>query len=138
MMLLVILVFKLINDDSVVNAIFTAASYTYGPLLGLFVFGIFTKSAVRDKAVPYICVLSPTILYLLKTYVIEVYTPYVIGLDLIIINGFITFLMLLVSSPGKGVKRRFRITKLRYLICTYKKIKLSLRYLVFLYVCIIA
>ncbi|MCS4224941.1 sodium:solute symporter [Sphingobacterium sp. ML3W] len=104
-MLLVILVFKLINDDSVVNAIFTAASYTYGPLLGLFVFGIFTKSAVRDKAVPYICVLSPTILYLLKTYVIEVYTPYVIGLDLIIINGFITFLMLLVSSPGKASEK---------------------------------
>jgi Na+/proline symporter len=104
-MLLVILVFKLINDDSVVNAIFTAASYTYGPLLGLFFFGIFTKYAVRDKAVPYICVLSPTVLFLLKTYVIEVYTPYVIGLDLIIINGFITFVMLLVSSPGKASEK---------------------------------
>lgn len=101
-MLLVILVFKLINDDSVVNAIFTAASYTYGPLLGLFVVGIATKYAVKDKLVPFICVISPVILYILKTYVIEVYTPYVIGLDLIIINGFITFLLLILTSPGKA------------------------------------
>ncbi len=104
-MLLVILVFKLINDDSVVNAIFTAASYTYGPLLGLFVVGIATKYAVKDKLVPFICVLSPAILYILKTYVIEVYTPYVIGLDLIIINGFITFVLLILTSPGKASDR---------------------------------
>ncbi len=104
-MLLVILVFKLINNDSVVNAIFTAASYTYGPLLGLFAFGMLTKKAVNDKLVPYICIISPLLLFLLNTYVISVYTPYVIGLDLIIHNGLITFLLLLMTSPGQATEK---------------------------------
>lgn len=104
-MLLVILVFKLINDDSVVNAIFTAASYTYGPLLGLFIFGIFTKKAVNDKLVPYICVASPLILFFLNTYVISVYTNYVIGLDLIIHNALITVILLWLTSPGKASEK---------------------------------
>ncbi|MFD2553626.1 sodium:solute symporter [Sphingobacterium tabacisoli] len=104
-MLLVILVFKLINNDSVVNAIFTAASYTYGPLLGLFAFGMLTKKAVNDKLVPYICVISPLLLFFLNTYVISVYTPYVIGLDLIIHNGLITFLLLLMTSPGQATEK---------------------------------
>ncbi|MFZ4862606.1 sodium:solute symporter [Sphingobacterium sp. Mn56C] len=102
LMLLVILVFKLINNDSVVNAIFTAASYTYGPLLGLFTFGILTKYAVRDRLVPYICVVSPLLLYVLNQFVISVYTSYVVGLDLIIYNGLITFLLLWFTSPGKA------------------------------------
>ena len=105
LMLVVILIFRLINNDSVVNAIFTAASYTYGPLLGLFTFGMLTKRAVNDKLVPYICVLSPLILFLLNTYVISVYTPYVIGLDLIIHNGLITFLLLLMTSPGRATEK---------------------------------
>lgn len=104
-MLLVILVFKLINDDSVVNAIFTAASYTYGPLLGLFIFGLFTKKAVNDKLVPYICVASPLILFFLNTYVISVYTNYVIGLDLIIHNALITVILLWLTSPGKASEK---------------------------------
>ena len=58
-------------------------------------------SAANDKLVPYISVLSPVILYLLNSYVISVYTPYVIGLDLIIYNALITLLMLLLTSPGK-------------------------------------
>jgi len=106
LMLIVIMAFKLINDDSVVNAIFTAASYTYGPLLGLFVFGLFTKKAVNDKLVPYVAIVSPLILFLLNTYVVSVYTDYVIGLDLIIINGFITFLLLLITSPGKASEKQ--------------------------------
>lgn len=105
-MLVVILLFKIINDESVVTAIFTAASYTYGPLLGMFVFGIFTKHAVNDKLVPYIAVISPLSLFLLNKYVVSVYTDYVIGLDLIIINGFITFLLLLITSPGKATKEQ--------------------------------
>lgn len=105
LMLIVILVFRLINNDSVVNAIFTAASYTYGPLLGLFTFGMLTKRAVNDKLVPYLCILSPLVLFFLNTYVISVYTPYVIGLDLIIHNGLITFLLLLVTSPGRATEK---------------------------------
>lgn len=102
LMLIVILVFKLINDDSVVNAIFTAASYTYGPLLGLFVFGLFTKRSVNDRLVPYICVVSPLLLFFLNNYVILEFIDYVIGLDLIIYNALITVFLLRVTSPGKA------------------------------------
>lgn len=98
LMLIVIMVFRIINDDSVVNAIFTAASYTYGPLLGLFAFGILTKLHVRDKLVPYICVLSPILCYVLNSYVIKPYTDYVMGFELIIYNGALTFLLLLLTS----------------------------------------
>ena len=106
LMLIVIMIFKLINNDSVVNAIFTAASYTYGPLLGLFVFGLFTKKAVNDKLVPYLAVIAPVVLFLLNTFVVSVYTSYVIGLDLIIINGFIMFLLLLATSPGTASEKQ--------------------------------
>jgi len=97
-MMLVILVFRVINDDSVVNAIFTAASYTYGPLLGLFAFGILTKRRVADRLVPYICVLSPILCYVFNTYFIVPYTAYAVGFELIIYNGALTFLMLWATS----------------------------------------
>lgn len=100
-MLLVVVVFRVINDDSVVNAIFTAAGYTYGPLLGLFVFGMGTKLAVRDKLVPIICILSPII-----TYAAAVYSAsqigYKMGFEVIVINGLITFILLLAISKRKG------------------------------------
>src|SRR5690606_220946 len=86
LMLLVILGFRIINDDSVVTAIFTAAGYTYGPLLGLFVFGMFTKRAVADSLVPYICILSPILLYLLKIG-LEKFAGYGMSFELIVING---------------------------------------------------
>jgi len=100
-MLLVILGFRVVNDDSVVNAIFTAASYTYGPLLGLFAFGILTKYRVKDQIVPYICILSPIAIYLLNTYVVLPYTDYNVGFELIIYNGLLTYVLLLITSPGK-------------------------------------
>ncbi len=101
-MLLVILAFRIINDDSVVNAIFTAASYTYGPLLGLFAFGILTKRSVTDRLVPYICVLSPILCYLVITYIIQPYTSYNMGFELIIYNGSLSFLMLLMISKKES------------------------------------
>src|SRR5690606_2293599 len=65
----VIIVFNSINNKAVVSAIFTVASYTYGPLLGLYGFGLFMKNrGVRDKLVPIICLSSPIICYLLNTY----------------------------------------------------------------------
>src|SRR5690606_10026842 len=94
LMLLVILIFRLINDDSVVNAIFTAASYTYGPLLGLFAFGLLTRRQVADRLVPYICLLSPVLCYLINSYVLAPYTTYAMGFELIIYNGAVTLLML--------------------------------------------
>src|SRR5690606_22293979 len=99
-MLIVILIFRLINDDSVVNAIFTAAGYTYGPLLGLFAFGILTKKSVNDKLVPYISLLSPAIIYVLNFYVLPEITEYKIGFELIMFNGVLTYLMLLLTSKN--------------------------------------
>lgn len=100
-MLIVILIFRLLNDDSVVTAIFTAASYTYGPLLGLFAFGILTRYQVKDGLVPYFCVISPAIWYLLNTYYIIPHTAYRIGFELIVYNGLTTFILLALTSPGK-------------------------------------
>ena len=100
LMLLVILGFRVINNDSVVTAIFTAAGYTYGPLLGLFVFGMFTKRSVADSLVPYICILSPILLYLLKI-VLEKTVGYGMSFELIVINAFLTWTMLFITSkPG--------------------------------------
>jgi len=87
LMLLVIVVFRLLNNDSVVTAIFTAAGYTYGPLLGLFAFGILTKRPVKDQWVPWFCIASPLLLYLLNTFIITTYTPYRAGFELIVYNA---------------------------------------------------
>ena len=84
-LLTVILVFKALNDQSVVKSLFTVAGYTYGPLLGMFAFGLFTKFSVKDKCVPFIAVLSPIICYILKLFI-----PF--GFELLIINGIITFI----------------------------------------------
>lgn len=100
-MLLVILFFKVVNNDSVVNAIFTAASYTYGPLLGLFSYGILTKRAVNDNLVPYICVLSPIILFLLVNFYIDPHTAYNVGFELIVYNGLLTYFLLYITSPKR-------------------------------------
>ena len=99
-MLLVIIVFHIINDESVVSAIFKVAGYTYGPLLGLFSFGILTKRSVNDNLVPYICAISPILIFLLVQYVLP-YSSYKIGFELILYNGMITFLLLWLTSPGK-------------------------------------
>ena len=85
LLVLAILIFKAINDDSVISALFKVAGYTYGPLLGLFAFGIFTKWNIKDRAVPIVAVLSPVIAYILQLYV-----PF--GFELLMVNGGITFL----------------------------------------------
>lgn len=94
---LVVLVFKLINDDSVVNAIFKAAGYTYGPLLGLFAFGMLSKRAVKDKLVPYICILSPILSFIVDKESLN-WFGYSIGFELIIINALITMICMLAVS----------------------------------------
>jgi hypothetical protein len=74
------------------------AAYTYGPLLGLFSFGILTKRVVDDKIVPIICVLSPIICFILDKYQKLIFGSFEIGLELLIINGLLTFLGLLLIS----------------------------------------
>jgi Na+/proline symporter len=98
LLLLIIMVFDFLNNDSVVVAIFVAAGYTYGPLLGLFTFGILSKRRAADRLVPAICLLSPFICYALKQWLIEPYTGYQIGFELIVYNATITWLLLIATS----------------------------------------
>ncbi|RTY92309.1 sodium:solute symporter [Flavobacterium sp. GT3R68] len=108
LMFLVIVIFNAINDASVVSMIFKIASYTYGPLLGLYAFGLFMKSkTVHDKWVPFICVLSPAICFLISTNSATLLGGYVIDNELIIINGLITFLGLLAISRPATEQTRF-------------------------------
>ncbi len=96
--LIIILVFKEINKRSVIDAVLNIAGYTYGPLLGLFAFGLFTKLQVRDKLVPIVCVLSPAISYLLSLNSEKLFGGYKIGLEILLINGMITFIGLWLIS----------------------------------------
>jgi Na+/proline symporter len=101
-MLLTIVIFNSINNTAVVNAIFKVASYTYGPLLGLYSFGLFaSKRQVFDKAVPFICLISPAICYYLSTNSAQLLGGYVFDNELIIVNGFITFAGLWLTSTAK-------------------------------------
>ena len=87
---LAILMFNALNNRSLIDAIYTIASYTYGPLLGLFSFGLFTKRRTIDRYVPYICIASPVICYLTNHFVYAA-TGYLFGYELLILNGLITF-----------------------------------------------
>ncbi len=102
LMFLVIIIFYAVNDASVVKMIFKVASYTYGPLLGLYAFGLFMKTkTVHDKLVPFICLLSPAICFLISSYSVELFGDYTFDNELIIVNGLITFIgLLLISKPA--------------------------------------
>jgi len=86
-----ILLFRVLNSTSVIDAIYILCSYTYGPLLGLFTFGMLTKRPTSDRMVPYICVVSPIICYLLDMLVGE-FSGYRFGYELLMLNGLLTFL----------------------------------------------
>ena len=87
---LFILVFRLVNSTSLIDAIYTIVSYTYGPLLGLFSFGLLTKRSVNDRVIPYAAVASPVICFALDTIVSKT-TGYQFGYELLMLNGLITF-----------------------------------------------
>jgi SSS family transporter len=102
--LIVILIFKEINRRSVIDAVLSIAAFTYGPLLGLFSFGILTKRQVRDRLVPVICLISPVICYIINENSAKWLNGYEIGLEVLLINGAITFLgLFLISRPGSAV-----------------------------------
>lgn len=103
--LLIILVFKEVNEKTVIDAVLSVAGYTYGPLLGLFSFGIFTDRRVIGKFVPVVCLISPVISYLLSKYSTELFWGYKIGIEVLIVNGMITFAGLWITSrrvPAEG------------------------------------
>ena len=98
LLLAVILIFKLTNNDAVINNLFTWAGYTYGPLLGLYSFGLITKKNVRDKLVPLICIVSPIICILLSEFSTQLFGGYIFGFEMLFVNGLLTFLGLLLIS----------------------------------------
>jgi Na+/proline symporter len=87
---LIILLLNAISSDAVLNLIFKIAGYTYGPLLGLFAFGLFTKYEIRDKLSVFVCVLAPCITYILE-YIAKTYWNFDIGFLTILVNGMLTF-----------------------------------------------
>lgn len=97
----VVLIFRYFLNDSVINAVFTIASYTYGPLLGLYAFGLFVPNRqLKDTLTPVACVISPLISYFLNANSTTWLNGYKFGFELLIVNGLITFCGLwLISFP---------------------------------------
>lgn len=89
--MLFILLFRQLNSTSLIDAIYILASYTYGPLLGLFTFGLFTKKQPNDRLVPYICILSPLLCYALDMLSQRLWS-YHFGYELLMLNGLLTFM----------------------------------------------
>lgn len=103
LVLLVIIVFRAINDASVISQLFTVAGYTYGPLLGMFAFGLFTKRQVKDRFVPYVAVAAPAMCYLLSVYDQVLLKGYNFGFEMLIINGIFTaFGLFLIRTKQKS------------------------------------
>ncbi|MCZ8022991.1 MAG: sodium:solute symporter [Cyclobacteriaceae bacterium] len=96
--LLIILVFKEINERSVIDAVLNVAGYTYGPLLGLFAFGLSNARKVKGILVPVVCVLSPVASYGVNYFVPIWFNEFKIGLEILIINGLITYVGLWLVS----------------------------------------
>ena len=96
----VIILFRAINDQAVIQKLFTIAGYTYGPLLGLFAFGMFTRNAVKDKWVPIIALVSPIACYILSHYSESLFNGYKFGFELLIVNGIFTFVGLLLAKKS--------------------------------------
>jgi SSS family transporter len=90
-MFLVILLFYWINDQSVINSVFIIAGYTYGPLLGLYSFGLFTKWQVQDRWVPYIAVAAPVFAYIISSNSESWFWGYKFGFEVLILNGLLMF-----------------------------------------------
>lgn len=99
-----VLVFRAWNSKSAIDTIYTIVSYTYGPLLGLFAFGFFTKLSVREKWIPIIAIASPLLSFTIET-TLKKYTGYVFGYELLMLNGTLTFFGLWIAAY-KSKKRK--------------------------------
>ncbi len=103
---LVILGFKMLNSKAIIDAIFTLASYTYGPLLGLFAFGLFARAQANDRWVPVVCCVAPLICLVLQQNSAAWFHGYKIGFELLILNGLLTFVGLwLIRIKVEGAAR---------------------------------
>ncbi len=96
-----ILIFKAMNDRAVIDKLFTIAGYTYGPLLGLYSFGLFTNRQVKDRITPVVAILSPLVCYIIGANSQEWFNGYKFGFEMLLVNGFLTFMGLLAFSHKK-------------------------------------
>ncbi len=102
-LLLMILFFEALNNDAVINGLFIAAGYTYGPLLGLFTFGLFTKRIVKDRWVLWVCLASPVLSFILDYYSENLFAGFQFGFLILAINGLLTITGLyLISRKWDG------------------------------------
>ena len=92
MMAACIYVIHLLNDDSVIQTVYKVASYTYGPLLGMFCFGIFTKKSVRDRWIPLVVILAPVVTWVIDVNSVEWFNGYVFSHERLILNALLTYL----------------------------------------------
>ena len=90
LMIITIVVFYELNDDSAINAVYSLAAYTYGPILGMFIFGMASQRAVRDAYVPLVTVAAPLLSYILKSNSEAWFGGYQISFELLIINALLT------------------------------------------------
>ncbi len=95
---LIILLFYAISNESVITLVFKAAGYTYGPLLGLYILGIFTKRKVKDHLIPIVCILAPILTFLINENQSMLFGDFKIGFLILILNGCLTFVGLLIIS----------------------------------------
>lgn len=113
LLLVVIVIFGTINKAAVVGELFKIAGFTYGPLLGLYSFGLFNKRKVVDKWVPFICVLSPVICYVLSANSVQWFNGYEFGFELLIWNGLLTFGGLWLVSSKKEIEKEETIPNIK-------------------------
>jgi hypothetical protein len=104
-LIVVMIIYKLIDDPIIIKAVFKVAGYTYGPLLGLYAFGMVTKINTNDKWIPAICIISPIVCYVINSYSVEWFSGYKIGFEMLIINALLTFMGLLIAS---GFNRKLK------------------------------
>ena len=100
-----IFVFNLLNNTSVIDAVYILASYTYGPILGLFAFGIFMKQQVRDKYIPLVAIVSPLLCFILQKNSEAWFNGYQFSYELLIFNALFTFigLCILIKKDKKNI-----------------------------------
>ena len=102
--------FRLANNTSVLDAIYVMASYTYGPLLGLYAYGIFTRRSVTDTFVPFVCLLAPVFCAALDYFAPRLW-GYTFGYELLLLNGMLTFAGLWITSVRRSSDEALRVAR---------------------------
>ena len=92
LMAVCIYIIHLLNDDSVIQTVYKVASYTYGPLLGMFCFGIFTKKEVRDRWIPLVAIAAPIITWVIDVNSVALFNGYTFSHERLILNALLTYL----------------------------------------------